>query len=56
MVQVIERLHVLLPLQIGQKLKRGWVGPSEHNCYVLMDLPTLICIKHNGDDKPEDRN
>jgi len=19
-----------------------------------MDLPTLICIKHNGDDKPED--
>jgi len=21
---------------------------------VLTDLPTLICIKHNGDDKPED--
>jgi hypothetical protein len=20
-----------------------------------MDLPTIICIKHNGDDKPEDR-
>jgi hypothetical protein len=32
----------------------GWVGPSKQNCCVLTDPPTIICIKHNGDEEPED--
>jgi len=29
---------------------------SKHNCrrIVLTDPPTIICIKHNGDEKSED--
>ena len=31
----------------------GWVRQNTTVC-VLTDPPTLICIKHNGDDESED--